>query len=258
MTGLFGFLKRDHVVRSEPCVPEGTRVYAVGDIHGRADLLKSLFDLIRQDGEAYRECRKVLVFVGDYVDRGMESRKVIDLVLDSVPKGFEVITLKGNHEALMLDFLADRGADELWLRNGGNATLYSYGIQVNGNVTTEQGLDAVRHDFACAVPSRHVEFLNRLKMTHVEGDYLFVHAGIHPDLSMDEQSEDELLWIREEFLASTADHGKVVVHGHSISRSWEPEIRANRIGIDTGAFVSGVLTCLVLQGIERTFLQTGD
>lgn len=253
--GLFGFLRRSHHV---PLVPDGSRIYAIGDVHGRADLLAALHDQIRTDGEAHPDHRKVLIYIGDYVDRGMESREVIDLVLDHEPPGFEVVPLKGNHEALMLDFFEDAGNDEIWIGNGGKATLYSYGIMFDGGLTIEDGYDRVRHRFREALPERHLKFLKSLRNTHIEGDYLFVHAGICPGLPLAEQEESELLWIRDEFLASSADHGKVVVHGHSISRSWEPEVMKNRIGIDTGAFVSGVLTCVVLQGAEQSFLRTGQ
>ncbi len=252
---IFRFLQRS---RHVPRVPEGDRIYAIGDIHGRADLLAALHDRIRTDGEAHPDRRKVLIYIGDYVDRGMESREVIDLILDRPPSGFDVIPLKGNHEALMLDFFEDAGTDEIWLGNGGKATLFSYGVQLNDRMSGDESLDDVRQQFRNNLPDPHLQFLRALRVNHVEGDYFFVHAGIRPRLALDRQDENEMIWIREEFLLSTADHGKIIVHGHSISRSLEPEIRNNRIGIDTGAFASGVLTCLVLDGSERSFLQTGQ
>ncbi len=251
MSGLFGFLKTKRI---EARVPDGARVYAIGDIHGRADLLTELHDMIRADASDHAGLRKVLVYIGDYVDRGLQSKEVIDIVIDRPLAGFEVVPLKGNHEDLMLDFLEDTRNADIWLANGGKATLYSYGVQSDGNVASDERLEAARKLLLEKVPKRHLEFLNDLSPWHIEGDYLFVHAGIRPRVSLDDQDHREMLWIRDEFLSSNADHGKMVVHGHSIS--WEPEIKKNRIGIDTGAFASGVLTCLVLQQTERTFLHT--
>ncbi len=251
MSGLFGFLKPKRI---EARVPDGTRVYAIGDIHGRADLLTELHDMIRADAARHSDLHKVLVYIGDYVDRGLQSKEVIDIVIDQSPPGFEVVRLKGNHEDLMLDFLEDTRNADIWLANGGKATLYSYGVHADGDMAPDERLEAARKLLLEKTPTRHLEFLNNLSPWHIEGDYLFVHAGVRPRVSLEDQEVQELYWIRDEFLSSNADHGKTVVHGHSIS--WEPEIKKNRIGIDTGAYASGVLTCLVLQEAERTFLHT--
>lgn len=251
MAELFGFLKRK---TDEATVPEGTRVYVIGDIHGRADLLNDLHEKIRADAADFPDWRKVLVYIGDYVDRGLQSKEVIDLVLNTSFPDFEPVYLKGNHEALMLDFLGECRDCATWLGNGGKATLYSYGVHLDERLSADARLEEARRRLNEALPPAHRAFLESLRLSHEEGDYLFVHAGIRPRLPLDRQDEHSLLWIRDEFLCSSADHGKVVVHGHSVS--WNPEVRQNRIGIDTGAFASGVLTCLVLSGSSRTFLQT--
>jgi len=248
--------------RSQPArpplanVPPGTRVYAIGDIHGRIDLLDELHDLIALDAAEYSTPRRVVVYVGDYIDRGHESRRTLDRLLDAPLPGFESVHLLGNHERAMLDFLQDIAVGPSWLRYGGLETLQSYGVDWKLREGDEEdGLRRIQAELAAKLPDRHRRFLASLKLTHVEGDYLFVHAGVRPGYPIEQQDEQDLLWIRDEFLHSNADHGKVVVHGHSIRE--EPELRANRIGIDTGAFATGRLTCLVLEANHLAFLRTG-
>lgn len=235
--------------------PPGTSVYAIGDIHGRADLLTGIHERIRADAaKRARGKRKVVVYLGDYVDRGAGSREVIELLLRSPLEGFEAVHLKGNHEDYMLGFL-EGGGDALgWLFNGGETTLASYGVAQPGNrYLVEAGaLDDLREALKTAVPQDHLAFLANLKLHHREGGYLFVHAGIRPEVPLADQSADDLMWIREDFLCSVADHDCRVVHGHTIT--WSPEVLPNRIGIDTGAFVSGALTCLVVEGAETRFI----
>ncbi len=235
-------------------VPEGTRVYVVGDIHGCADLLEKLHGQILEDAKAFVSGRTVVVYLGDYVDRGLQSRAVIDLLLDAPLAGFEAVHLKGNHEQLLLQFRADASIGLDWLSNGGGATLYSYKVGRTGTWSSDEGLRRLQADFRANLPERHLQFFRSLGLSHVEGDYLFVHAGVKPGVPLEQQKEYDLLWIREEFLDAQADYGRVVVHGHTIAPG--PEVKANRIGIDTGAFASGKLTCLVLEGEARTFLQT--
>ncbi|MEE8275630.1 MAG: metallophosphoesterase family protein [Alphaproteobacteria bacterium] len=237
-------------------IPEGQRVYAIGDIHGRADLLHALHAQIAADAaDADANMLMTAVYLGDYVDRGPDSKGVIDALLASPLPGFEAVHLKGNHEDLMLEFLADPAAQgQLWLFNGGDATARSYGVAV-----TDEALDRMqrlREELNARIPPAHFEFLSRLSLAHEVGDYLFVHAGIRPGVALDRQSEQDLIWIRDEFLRSAADHGKVVVHGHTPMHA--PEVRANRISIDTAAYATDVLTCLVLEGTERRFLMTGE
>ncbi len=227
----------------------------VGDIHGRADLVRQLHGLILADAAAHRNGRPVVVYLGDYVDRGLESRQVLDLLLEEPLSGFEEIRLLGNHEQAMLDFLEDPGIGPAWLHYGGAATLYSYGI--NAQARPPEGVERFAHlsaELARLLPPRHLQFLHRLKLHHVEGDYLFVHAGIRPGVPIERQQREDLLYIRDEFLNFSDSHGCIVVHGHTITA--DPDVRANRIGIDTGAFATGRLTCLVLDGAERRFLQT--
>ena len=238
----------------KPAVPDGICLYAVGDIHGRADLLRQLHAAIAADAASAPDLRHTVVYLGDYVDRGLDSAAVIDLVLDAAPGGCAVIALKGNHEELMQRFLDDISVGRTWLMNGGDATLASYGVRPPGFFSSADGFAKAQADFNAKLPARHRDFLDRLPLTHVEGDYLFVHAGLRPGVPLDRQREEDLLWIRDEFLESDAGFGRIVVHGHSIAS--EPQIRTNRIGIDTGAFASGRLTCLVLEGANYRFLRT--
>jgi len=233
--------------------PEGTRVYAIGDIHGRADLLLRLHKLIAEDAATAAAGRLVLVYLGDYVDRGEGSRQVIELLLESPLQGFETVWLRGNHEELMSTFLEDVSISETWMLNGADATLMSYGVDVpakNGGADMEAAQQALR----AALPAAHRKFLKALRPSHVEGGYLFVHAGVRPGVALHDQDPQDLIWIRQPFLSSDADHGHCVVHGHTIVS--EPEFHANRIAIDTGAYFSNTLTSLVLDGEDRRLLQT--
>lgn len=241
----------------EPAAPAGTAIYAIGDIHGRADLLGEMHRRIAADAQDSAAERRVLVYLGDYIDRGPHSAGVIDLVLDDTPAGFEVVPLLGNHERLMLEFLDNVRHAALWLRNGGDATLQSYGIEpgVGPHVDVAPLLDLQMALVEC-LPARHLEFLQSLRLHHAEGDYFFAHAGVRPGVALESQREEDLIWIRELFLNSPADHGRVVVHGHTIRP--EPEFRPNRIGIDTGAYYTGHLTCLALEGTKRRIISTAS
>jgi serine/threonine protein phosphatase 1 len=236
-----------------PRVPEGSRVYAIGDIHGRVDLLSRLQSMIVDDAKRYPTGRKVLVYLGDYIDRGPDSRGVIDLLAREPLPGFENVFLKGNHEDSMFQFLTDPGIAPAWMAYGGEATLYSYGVRPPDSRRVQDVL-AAQKAFAEALTPEHSIFLQALKLVHVEGDYAFVHAGFREGIPIRLQDPQDMMWIREEFLWSDADFGKIVVHGHSITE--QPVVRHNRIGIDTGAFATGRLTCLVLEGAERRFLAT--
>jgi serine/threonine protein phosphatase 1 len=240
--------------RAPRAVPEDTRVYAIGDVHGRVDLLNDLHGRIVEDARQNPRPRRVVVYVGDYVDRGLQSRGVIDTLIEQPLDGFEAVHLKGNHEAMMLQFLADPRAGSGWLEIGGNATLLSYGVKPKEEQSLLKRLAEAQEQLQRNLPPAHRTFLEGLKLHHTEGDFLFVHAGLKPRVALEAQRERDLLWIRDDFLDSSFDHGKTVVHGHSIS--WEPEVKDNRINVDTGAFASGVLTCLVLDGPDVAFLQT--
>ena len=240
--------------RPQSAAPAGSRLYAVGDIHGRADLLESLLGQIAADAAGHPGAAKRLIFLGDYVDRGPASSAVIDLVLRDGPPGIELVPLMGNHEEMMLRFLEDIAVGRTWMMNGGDATLRSYGVEPPGLFAGSASMRQAQRQLAERLPAGHRSFLEGLAISHTEGDYLFVHAGVRPGVALDRQLSEDLLWIRDEFLESDGDFGKLVVHGHSISRA--PEFRPNRIGIDTGAYRSGRLTCLVLEGTERKLLTT--
>lgn len=226
-------------------LPPGLRIYAIGDIHGRSDLMDELHGRIVADAAARPAAHCRIVYLGDYVDRGPDSRGVIERLLAPAPDGFERVALLGNHEAMLLDALADRYAADHWLRNGGGATLQSYGLPAASSTLA----------FLRALPRLHRGFLERLALSHRAGAYHFVHAGIEPGVPLDAQPREALIWIRGRFLDSTADHGAVVVHGHTPvdAVEWRP----NRIGIDTGAYFTGRLTALVLEGDGSRLLQTG-
>jgi serine/threonine protein phosphatase 1 len=231
----------------------GQRVYCIGDIHGRADLLQELHRMIESDTTAYGG-QRTLVYLGDYIDRGMQSREVIDELIESPLGGFERVYLLGNHEQTLLDFLQHPKAAAGWLNWGGRETLASYGVRVPSEFIRAD-LESLRDDFQHRLPDGHLAFFEDMALMHVSGDYLFVHAGIRPGKPIQDQSNEDLMWIREDFTGSRVQHDYVVVHGHSITQ--EIAFRPNRIGIDTGAYATGVLTCLVLEGEDKRLLQTG-
>ncbi|MDQ0315197.1 metallophosphoesterase family protein [Amorphus orientalis] len=238
---------------SPPRVPDGTRIYAVGDIHGRADLLGAILAEIERD-LTRNPCDDVVeIFLGDYIDRGGHSRAVIDMLREDPSHDGERICLKGNHEDMLLEFLEDPEVLILWMQNGGQPTLSSYGITPPAEVSAKT-VNQVRDQLSEALGPQRA-FLSGLATSHVEGDYLFVHAGIRPGVSLEAQEPEDLMWIREPFLSFDGPLPHCVVHGHTPVE--QPEIRPFRIDIDTGAVMSGVLTCLVLEEETRRFLSTG-
>ena len=227
-------------------LPPGQRVYAVGDIHGCLEHLQAVHAMIAAD-IAVRPCDScVLIHLGDYIDRGPDCREVVDL-LAAGPKvpGATVVNLMGNHEEMMLDAIGSgRAADAAqWMRNGGAESLLGWRI----------GRTVPPTLWPAMIPFAHQRFMRGLALTHRIGPYLFVHAGVRPGIALDAQTREDLLWIRVPFLGSTKDHGAVVVHGHTPTQ--EPVVRPNRIGIDTGAVLGGVLTCAILEGDRIGFLQ---
>ena len=194
-------------------IPEGTRVYAIGDIHGRLDLLKRLEATITRELATARPRRSVVVYLGDYVDRGPDSFGVIDRLLDCPLPADEIVHLLGNHEEAMRRFLVDRSIGSGWLGFGGLQTLESYGAAPDDMAPRLWFVEAQKALHA-KLPQRHRDFLESLQLWHREGNYLFVHAGIRPGIPLERQHEEDLIWIRREFLDSAADHGAVVVHGH--------------------------------------------
>ena len=242
---------------SVPGLPSGQRVYAIGDIHGHLSLLDNLLSQVLEDAQQYPEHSKTLVFLGDYVDRGPDSKGVLERLRTLDLPGFEIICLSGNHEEMLLTFLEDVTMGLRWLRVGGRETLASYGIATDAEETDIAG---TQWALVKALSGKHTDFLRGLGLSYQVGDYLFVHAGIRPGRPIIVQDKEDLLWIREPFLTSQRDHGKVVVHGHSVR--FDAEFYPNedipcRIGIDTGAYKNGVLTCLALVGKEKSLIQTG-
>ena len=238
----------------QPALPPGYRLYAIGDVHGRDDLLADLLGRIDADSDRRGPAKRILVFLGDLIDRGPSSREVVERLRLYRPAGTRRVFLAGNHEEVLLQILD--GEDQLvpdWLRFGGAECLRSYGADPARfrRMSPDRALEAIRS----AIPASHVEFLRSFDDTFRAGDYLFVHAGIRPGVPLAEQAPSDLRWIREPFLTDTADHGFMVVHGHTIRE--EIDERTNRIGIDTGAYRNGVLTALALDGDGRWHLQAG-
>ena len=236
--------------KARPRVTPGTRVYAVGDVHGRADLLADVFTRIDADVRAYPAQHAVEIFLGDYVDRGPASREVIERLIARGSEQ-ETVCLKGNHEAFLLEFLSNPAVLPEWQRYGGLATLISYGLGPAMNAD-EGERAALAAAFARALPAAHLSFLHGLKPTFTCGDFLFVHAGVRPGVALAKQQESDLLWIREDFLLHEERFEKIVVHGHTPVA--EPDVRPNRINIDTGAYATNRLTCLVLEGDTVAFV----
>ncbi len=241
---------------AQPRVPDGRRVYAVGDVHGRLDLLEQLLARIENDAARHPARSVGLIFLGDYVDRGPDSRGVVARLAAGPPAsgplaGAGWTCLKGNHEDCLIRFLDETHLGRAWCRNGGLETVRSYaGNSLPEGV--ENDMAALQLILSQAMPPAHVRFLARLPLTHREGDYLFVHAGIRPGVALEDQEPSDLLWIRDDFLFDSRPLGVTVVHGHTPVPA--PEIRANRIGIDTAAYRSGALTALVLEGSDMKFL----
>lgn len=232
-------------------VPPNCRVYAIGDIHGQAALLDDLLGMIERDGMGRPE-NNVLVFIGDYVDRGADSKGVIEQLL-SLQSDFTAHFLRGNHDQALLDFLSDPSSFPVWKDYGAEETLASYGVPTPVS-EDEADLRQTRDRLRQSLPPSHLQFFEALKLSETIGDYFFAHAGVRPGTPLDKQEERDLMWIRDEFLNSRAEFGKIIVHGHTPANA--PQVRRNRIGIDTGAYLTGRLTALVLEGTRRRFLQT--
>ncbi len=232
-----------------PQISAGRRVYAVGDVHGRADLLNKAQTMIEADARTHPDKEKIVVFLGDFIDRGPDSRGVVEALINWMPADCGLVCLRGNHEAVLLDFLAGEDVGTDWLSFGGLETILSYGLKLDRVPTTDAAFEDLRQKLAEAVPRRHLAWMGDLPLTHCEGDYLFVHAGLKPKVALEQQQERDLLWIRDEFLSYGGSFGAMVVHGHSIR--YEAEVKTNRIGIDTGAYATGRLSCLVLEDQQR-------
>ncbi len=240
--------------RALPAVPPGERVYAIGDIHGRRDLLEAMATEIERDDAQRPPAQTTVVLLGDLVDRGPESAGVIAKARAwqvASPPARTIRIIAGNHEEMFLESFGKTEVLRSFLRHGGRETLLSYPIDPEDYARAD--LAETRALMVRAVPDADLAFLRGLEDRIVIGDYLFVHAGIRPGVAAADQTTSDLRWIREPFLGHGGDHGHVVVHGHTITET--AEIRPNRIGIDTGAFASGKLTALCLEGTARRLIE---
>lgn len=234
--------------------PAGARAYAIGDVHGRLDLLERMIEAIDRDRQASAPARDYLVILGDVVDRGPDSRGVIEFLMN-LSTDMRLVFLMGNHEEMMLRVLGDEPeALRQWFTYGGYEFAQSYDVEV-GKIAAMSTADAAAM-IRARVPSAHLAFVEGFADSFTFGDYLFVHAGIRPGRKLAEQDTYDLRWIREEFTDSDSDHGCMVVHGHTISV--EPEERENRIGIDTGAYQTGNLTAVRIEGEHRRLMMVSE
>jgi serine/threonine protein phosphatase 1 len=234
-------------------VPNGERIYAIGDVHGRRDLLDRLLKLIANDDAGRGSAHSRLIFLGDLIDRGPDSFGVVECAIRLRDGPWQTRFLMGNHEEVFLRALrGDLRALRLLIRIGGRETILSYGVKADDyrNLNFED-LAAVLIE---KVPETHVAFLSSFEESVEAGDYLFVHAGIRPGVSISEQSASDMRWIRDDFLRHRDSYGKLVIHGHSVTE--DADVRPNRIGIDTGAYATGRLTAIGLEKDERWFLST--
>ena len=233
-------------------LPPGRRIYAIGDVHGHYDRLRDMHKAIRQDLRSHPADQPSLVHLGDYLDRGPDSAGCLSLLASGPPvPGVPTTNLMGNHERMMLTALTQksREAVDLWLGNGGDASLESWGIPAG----------APPREWPRMIPTAHLTLLHGLALAHVQAPFAFVHAGVRPGTPLAEQRQEDLLWIREDFLGWSGvmlpeDPGLVIVHGHTPAP--EPVVRPNRIGLDTGTGKGGPLTCAVLDPGSLRFIQT--
>lgn len=258
LNALTGLLKSTPRAPGRFAAPAGKRLYAFGDVHGRADLLTVLLDDIRQEltgpDKPWDSCD--IIGLGDYLDRGPHSKDVLDqLITPSLPAGCQMIALRGNHEDAFLRVLDSPAAMPTWLDFGGNATLLSYGVPLIVGTPTPERCQQMHAALLERLPASHLAFLRAMPVSLQRGDYFLVHAGVRPGLPLQEQTPEDMLWIREEFLSNRRYHGAMVVHGHNITPA--PDIHPNRIGVDTGAYCTGTLTCLVAEE-DRSWLLQAD
>ena len=236
--------------RKRRSIPPGLRVYVVGDVHGSADALRDVFSRIDADKPLWAIRRPVQIFLGDYVDRGPASREVLDLLITR-SRTDELLLLKGNHEAMLLEFLDNPSLLAQWRHNGGLQTLISYGLKPSINPAVDEQKELAR-ELAQRMPPAHRKLIATMPRSFSIGDFFFVHAGVRPGVPFKQQKEEDLLWIREDFLFYERDFEKIVVHGHTPVA--EPEVHSNRINLDIGAYATGKLACLVIDGDTLGFL----
>ncbi|OYQ37196.1 hypothetical protein CHU95_02070 [Niveispirillum lacus] len=238
-------------------IPDGQLVYAIGDIHGEAGLLRQLLATLRADADRHAQGAAItLIFLGDYLDRGPDSRQVLDILTDNPFPGARLQFLRGNHEQALLDFLVTPVEAQAWLRFGGTETLSSYGVRASPGLSDPARLMGLAQEMAERLPESHLAFLRQTRLMSIVGDYVFVHAGIRPGVPLAAQQPDDLLWIRDGFMDRPFRSDHAIVHGHTIIDI--PILTGNRIGIDTGAYATGVLTALALSGQDRRLVQVGQ
>ncbi|WP_184018553.1 metallophosphoesterase family protein [Sphingobium boeckii] len=252
IANLFRFKKK--AAAPSAATPDDQRIYAIGDIHGRLDLFDALLQQIDEDLKSRPRKKTSIILLGDLIDRGPESRGVVERAMALKCGSSSIRFLKGNHEEVFLRALkGDSQVMRFLIRIGGKSTVMSYGVsEEEYNALDYEDLTAL---LMARVPQSHVDFLESFDDMIEMGDYVFVHAGIRPDVELDAQTSSDMRWIRDEFLDCQDSFGKMIVHGHTITE--DIEYRSNRIGIDTGAYASGKLTAIGLEGTDVWSLQTG-
>lgn len=237
----------------------GRRIYAIGDVHGYSELLADLRAAIAEDMKRHKADRALIIFLGDLIDRGPDSAGVVEMVAkmrEEQADGIETICLCGNHDYWLRQFLTDISDFPRWALKGGLETLISYGMNeadILAAVDNQELAIALQQKFVAVLPERHREFMLSLPLSYGDGDYFFAHAGVDPDRPLTDQRLEDLTWIRDKFLLSRRDFGKVVVHGHTPRPTVES--LPNRINVDTGVYLRQVLSCVILDGTERYLLQ---
>lgn len=234
--------------------PDGICIYAIGDVHGRLDLLRKMHETIAADRGEHPDRDWRVVHLGDYVDRGPDSKGVIDFLVSACEADERMIALAGNHDAAFLDFLATPSRDGLFANSGGRETALSYGVTLDFQDAERFGTG--HEALGQAVPPAHLAFLRTLKRSVSFGDFFFCHAGIRPGVPLEEQNPEDLIWIRWDFLNHAGLHPKVVVHGHTPGT--DVDVLANRINLDTGAFKTGRLSAVAIDGAEKQILAVAE
>ncbi|SDP58641.1 metallophosphoesterase family protein [Phyllobacterium sp. OV277] len=231
--------------------PDRMRVYAIGDVHGRLDLLQAMHRRILEENEKSPPFDWVVVHLGDYVDRGPDSRGVLDYLVNAQKKTHRMLTLAGNHDVGFLQFLDKGDGHGVFARHGGRQTAQSYGVTIDFDDSAS--VSAGRSALLRAMPPEHVEFLSGLRRSTVMGDFFFCHAGIRPGVDLERQNPEDLIWIRWEFLDDPHLHSKVIIHGHTPAS--DVEVRPNRVNLDTGAYASGRLSAIMIDAEGKSFLE---
>ena len=233
--------------------PDNTVLYAIGDLHGHYSAYKMLYTLIEIEASKRPDLKHIVIFLGDYIDRGPDSSKIIESLRNLKSDAIQNVFLIGNHEYSFLEYMKDPHANEQWLQFGGIQTVQSYGCLINDGPILPSEIEVLQKKLNSRVPKEHLNFLNSLDHMSIYGDYAFVHAGIRPGLPLSEQKNEDLRFIREPFLSWEEPHEKCIIHGHSITK--EPEIKQNRINVDTGLYKFGTLTCCVLKDETVSLIQ---